>query len=40
MPRAMAAIGKIVALLPDDGLYQPPLMLTHEEWVNGGWYES
>ena len=20
--------------------YQPPLMLTHEEWVNGGWYES
>ena len=19
-------------------LYQPPL--THEEWVNGGWYES
>jgi hypothetical protein len=20
--------------------YEPPLMLTHEEWVNGGRYES
>jgi hypothetical protein len=21
-------------------LYQPPLMLTHEEWVSVGWYGS
>ncbi len=21
-------------------LYQAPLMLTHEDWVNGAWYKS
>ena len=30
----------IVCAIRALSLYQPPLVLTHEEWVNGGRYRS